>query len=282
MPAAVLAASSMHTSGAEAAIFWICAPLAIVAALGMVFSRNVVHSALMLGGVMLLLAIFYAAQDAPFIAFVQVIVYTGAVMMLFLFVLMLVGVDSRERLIETLQGQRLATATAGIGFLVLLFTGIAHAAIHTSAGLGNVNYPTNPDTGTVETGGNIYQIAKLLFTRYVFAFEVTSALLITAALGAMVLAHRERHEPKKTQGELMRERFKSGAHPTPLPGPGVYARHNAVDTPALLPDGSMAELSVPDPIREISEVHGRRPQPSELSASATVAHPSSGKGQEDS
>jgi hypothetical protein len=83
----------------------------------------------------------------------------------------------------------------------------------------------------------------LIFTRYFFPFEVTSALLITAALGAMVLAHRERLSPKPTQRELSRLRI-AGEHPTPLPGPGTYARHNAVDFPALLPDGTPAALSV--------------------------------------
>ncbi len=77
-----------------------------------------------------------------------------------------------------------------------------------------------------------------------FAFEATSALLITAALGAMVLAHRERTEPKPTQKDLSKGRFLSGDHPCPLPGPGTYARHNAVDMPALLPDGTPSELSV--------------------------------------
>ena len=76
-----------------------------------------------------------------------------------------------------------------------------------------------------------------------FPFEITSALLITAALGAMVLAHRERLSPKPTQRRLSRERIGSG-HPTPLPGPGTYARHNAVDMPARLPDGSTSALSV--------------------------------------
>ena len=87
-------------------------------------------------------------------------------------------------------------------------------------------------------------LANLIFSRYVFAFEVTSALLITAAMGAMVLAHRERHEPRLTQRDRSRQRFRGGENPAPLPGPGVYARHNAVDTPALLPDGTPAEVSV--------------------------------------
>jgi hypothetical protein len=86
-------------------------------------------------------------------------------------------------------------------------------------------------------------LATLIFTTYVFPFEVTAALLITAALGAMVLAHRERTAPKPTQRDLSKQRV-AGDHPSLLPGPGVYARHNAVDFPALLPDGSPSELSV--------------------------------------
>jgi len=109
MPTAVLA-SSLQAGGPETAVFWILAPLAVLFALGMVFSRNTVHCALMLGAVMLILAVFYAAQDAPFLAFVQVIVYTGAVMMLFLFVLMLIGVDTKDSLAEMLRGQRIAAA----------------------------------------------------------------------------------------------------------------------------------------------------------------------------
>jgi NADH-quinone oxidoreductase subunit J len=87
-----------------------------------------------------------------------------------------------------------------------------------------------------------------LFSKYVIAFEATAALLITAALGAMVLAHRERLTPRLTQADLARGRMSDyaehGKHPGPLPPPGVFARHNAVDTPALLPDGSTSELSV--------------------------------------
>jgi NADH-quinone oxidoreductase subunit J len=169
---------------------------------------------------------------APFLAFVQIIVYTGAVLMLFLFVLMLVGVSSADAIVETIRGQRLAAGVAGVGFLVLLALGIGHAAIG----------PARP-LGTSYNAGNIQGIAFLIFHRYVFPFEVTSALLITAALGAMVLAHRERTSPRPTQRMLSRRRIASG-RPTPLPGPGTYARHNAVDMPALLPDGSLSELSV--------------------------------------
>ena len=223
-----------HTSGSEAATFWILAPIAFIAALGMVTTRRAVHAALLLAVDMLSFAVFYAVQDAPFLAFVQIFVYTGAVMMLFLFVLMLVGVDASDSLVETLRGQRIAAVVLGLGFAILLVAGIGNAVVDI------------PDRGlaAANADGNTTGLAHLLFTRYVFAFEVTSALLITAALGAMVLTHRERLTPKPTQRDLMRARVRSG-RPTPLPTPGVYARHNAVDVPALLPDGSAAEESLP-------------------------------------
>ena len=97
---------------------------------------------------------------------------------------------------------------------------------------------------TANSNGNVEGLAALIFSRYLWAFELTSALLITAAVGAMILAHRERFERRKTQRELSEERFRPGGHATPLPSPGVYARHNAVDVAALLPDGSYSQTSV--------------------------------------
>jgi NADH-quinone oxidoreductase subunit J len=213
-------------------IFYALAVISVAAGLGMVLAPRAVHCALLLAVVMLSLAVFYAELGAPFLAFVQVIVYTGAVLMLFLFVLMIVGVTSRDSLVETIRGQRVAAALVGIGMLVLLVLVIGHAAI----GPGS-------SSGAGYSGSNVQAIAKLIFTTYVFPFEVTSALLITAALGAMVLAHRERTTPKPTQRSLARLRVASG-RPQSLPGPGVYARHDAVDMPALLPDGTSSDLSV--------------------------------------
>ena len=224
------------TSTGEAITFWILGPLAVVAAVLMVLSRNAVHAALFLAGVMLSLAGLYAAQDAPFLAAVQVIVYTGAVLMLFLFVLMLVGVDSSDSLVETLRGQRVAAFVAGLGFAVLLI-GALSSAVGDGDGVG---------LRQVNAEGNVVGIARLLFTKYVFAFEITSALLITAALGAMVLAHKEKGAAHLTQRALARRRFASG-HPTSLPGPGVFADHDSTATAALLPDGTEAPGSV-DPI----------------------------------
>jgi NADH-quinone oxidoreductase subunit J len=217
---------------AREAVFWILAAVATVAGLGMVLARRAVHCAVLLAVVMLSLAILYALQGAPFLAFVQVIVYTGAVLMLFLFVLMIVGITSADSVVETIRGQRLAAAAAGIGLLVLLILVVGHAAIG----------PAAPASASF-SASNMAGLGTLIFTTYVFPFEVTSALLITAALGAMVLAHRELLTPKLTQRRQSRDRIASG-HPAPMPGPGTFARHNAVDMPALLPDGSPSALSV--------------------------------------
>jgi NADH-quinone oxidoreductase subunit J len=217
--------------------FWILAPVMVVCALGLLFARKAVHCALLLAVVMISLAVLYAVQDAPFLFAVQIIVYTGAILMLFLFVLMLVGVDASDSVVETIRGQRLFAGIIGLIFGVTLVIGVAQVSVGVVTGLGVAN-----------TGGNVQAIAKILFTTYVFAFEVTSALLITAALGAMVLAHRERLTPKLSQADVaarrMREYADTGRHLGPLPPPGVFARHNAVDTPALLPDGTPAAASI--------------------------------------
>jgi NADH-quinone oxidoreductase subunit J len=214
--------------------YWVLAVASVLAALGMVLARRAVHCALLLAIVMLSLAVFYAMEGAPFLAFVQVIVYTGAVLMLFLFVLMIVGITAADSIIETIRGQRAWAITGGVAMFVLLVLTIGNSVLSlgpagkSSAQFGNAN---------------VTSLAHLIFTKYVFPFEITSALLITAAVGAMVLAHRERLRPKPTQREMAAARI-AGGHPTPLPGPGTYAQHNAVDMPALLPDGSQSELSV--------------------------------------
>lgn len=220
-------------SGGEEALFWVLAPLMVISALGLVFAKKAVHAALCMAFVMISLGLIYFAQQAPFLGSVQIFVYTGAVMMLFIFVLMLIGVDSADSLVETIKGQRLAATLLGVGTVVLLLLVIGH-----------VSYPAPVGLDKVNQSGNIGAIAATIFGSYVWAFEVTSALLMTAALGAMVLAHRERLVPKPTQRELSIRRIRSGPVKAPLPAPGVFARHNAVDTPALLPDGTPSELSV--------------------------------------
>ena len=223
-----------RTSTGEAVTFWVLATLALIGALGVVTAANAVYCAMSLAMTMIVLAVFYMIEDALFLGVVQIVVYTGAVMMLFSFVLMLIGVDSAESLVETLRGQRVAAVAAGLAFGIVLIAGIGSAATQSYTGLTQAN-----------AGGNVQGLAALIFSQYLWAFELTSALLITAAIGAMILAHRERFERRKTQREMSIERFQPGGYPTPLPGPGVFARHNAVDTPARLPDGSPSRLSVP-------------------------------------
>jgi NADH-quinone oxidoreductase subunit J len=244
--------AAVEISHGEAALFWILGPIALAGAFGTVLARNAIHAALFLVMTMGSLGVFYFIQEAPFLGVVQIIVYTGAIMILFLFVLMLVGRDSSDSLVETLRGQRWAATLCGIGFALLVAGGLYRAVRHTPmAGLASQN----------ANGANVNNVAELLFTKYLFAFELTSALLITAAVGAMVLAHVER-EPGEKRGQrvLSRERVRSG-RPQPLPGPGVFATHDSIATPALLPDGSVAPESVsrlidePLPLDEL-ERHG--------------------------
>jgi NADH-quinone oxidoreductase subunit J len=237
MSATLLAAGEL-THGSvplgEAIAFWILGPVSLAGAIGTVLLRNAVHSALSLVATMSSLGTFYLIEQGPFLGLVQIIVYTGAIMILFLFVLMLVGRDASDSLVETLRGQRWAAALFGIGFALLVAIGVGRAV----AGV----QPVDLD-GPNADGNNVNAIANLLFTRYLFAFELTSALLIIAAVGAMVLAHIERDAPKPTQKTLARARIRSG-RPQPLPGPGVLSSGNSIGTPALLPDGSLSRESV--------------------------------------
>ncbi|MHC5264042.1 NADH-quinone oxidoreductase subunit J [Streptomyces sp. UC4497] len=238
--ATTLAAS---TSTGEAFQFWILGTVAVIGALCTILMKKAVHSALCLAGTMIILAIFYLANGAYFLGIVQIVVYTGAIMMLFLFVVMLVGVTAADSLTETIKGQRWLAALCGLGFGVLLIAGIGQASLTQFNGLGKAN-----------AGGNVEGLAALIFTKYVFAFEITGALLITATVGAMVLTHRERTERAKTQRELAEERVREGKHLPPLPAPGVYARHNAVDIAGLLPDGTPSELTVMQTLRERGQI----------------------------
>jgi NADH-quinone oxidoreductase subunit J len=269
----ILAGSAAETTRLVA--YWILAIMSVAAAVGMVLARKAVHCAALLAVVMLSLAGFYIMLGAPFLAFVQIIVYTGAVLMLFLFVLMIVGISAADSIIETIRGQRMWAALAGIAMLVLLSLVIGHAVIGPAA------------ANSAKFGSaNVTTLANLIFTKYLYPFEITSALLITAALGAMVLAHRERIGPKPTQRDLAAQRIASG-RPTPLPGPGTYAQHNGADMPALLPDGSHSELSVSPVLsgrpgaETPRELPGATAGPAAPQAAGSIAGPASaGGGQE--
>ena len=221
-------------SYAEAWLFWLIAPLMVLGAFGLLFARKAVHAALCMAFVMVNLGVLYLASQAEFLGIVQVFVYTGAVMMIFLFVLMLIGVDASDSLTETIRGHRAASLVVALALAAVMFLAVGSFTLAEPAGLDKVN--VDP--------GNVSGLADLIFGKYVWVFEITSALLITAAVGAMVLAHRERLTPKSTQRQLAARRVKDNVFVAGLPAPGVYARSNSVDTPALLPDGTPSELSV--------------------------------------
>lgn len=221
-----------QTTTGEAILFWILAIVMVLAAFGLLFARKAVHAALSLVVVMIGLAFLYVAQDAAFLGVVQVVVYTGAIMMLFLFVLMLVGVDASDSLTETLRGQRWVAVLAGLGLVVVLAGVAGRAHYGPATGLTDANADSNP-----------VALARLVFGSYAFALEAVGALLITAAIGAIMLTHRRRMTPRVTQRERAAARVRAGDI-AGKPAPGVYARHNAMDVPALDPQGRPIEASV--------------------------------------
>ncbi len=166
---------------AELIVFIVLAPLSVVSALGMVLSRNAVYSALLLVVNFFCLAGFYVLLEAQFVAVVQVIVYAGAIMVLFLFVLMLLGVESQESVRETIRGQRPAAVLLTLGLLVAIVAALAAGVFDAApASLAAAN-----------EGGNVQAVGRLLFTRYTFAFETAGVLLVVAAVGALVLGKRQ-------------------------------------------------------------------------------------------
>lgn len=240
---ALLAAAPMTGGGemttGESVAFWILGPAALTGGLGMIFARNAVHSALWLVMTMLSLGVIYMVQQAPFLGLTQIIVYTGAIMMLFVFVLMMVGRDASDSVVEVLRGQRLAAAVLGVGL-----AGLAVAAVaETLTAVGPVGL--GPAYGP-EARGNVEALGTSIFRDYLLPFELTSALLITAAVGAMVYTFAGRARRKQPgQRERVVERLRG-----PLvsygsrSGPGVFATADSVATPALLPDGSVAPASL--------------------------------------
>ncbi len=164
----------------ELVTFWVTAPISVGAAAFMLLQRNAVYAALLLILNQFTLAVFFVLLDAQFLAAVQVIVYAGAIMVLFLFVIMFLGVDRRESLRERLPGQR----ALGIALGVLLVAAVV-LVIQTGVGLTRAELPDIP-----QPQGNVRAVADVLFTDFVFPFEVTSILLIVAAIAAMVLARR--------------------------------------------------------------------------------------------
>ena len=166
-------------------VFWVFAPVSVGSAIAMLLQRNAVHAALFLIVNFFTIAVFYLVLGASFLFAVQIIVYAGAIMVLFLFVIMLLGVDRDEPLVERLRGQRTFAIVLGTGIALELFFAIR-------AGIGlSTKAPANFDE-VANRGGNAVALSRVLFRSYFFPFEATSVLLIIAAVAAMVLATRRR------------------------------------------------------------------------------------------
>lgn len=256
--------TGLTISAGEGVLFWILAPLMVLGALSLLFARRTVHIAVSIAGVMVGLAVMYIANEATFLGVAQVVVYTGAVMMLFVFVIMLVGVDSTESLTETLRGQRWLAALSALGLAILLGAVVTRAVLPEPVGLAAANADSNP-----------VAVARLVFSDFVFAFELTGALLITAAVGALSLTHRVRLGIKvdqRTLAEAKLKRYGAGGDATLVvnrPGPGVYARHNSADMPAVDAAGNPVEESITTVLR----VRGQERELPSAEELADAGHP---------
>jgi NADH-quinone oxidoreductase subunit J len=164
-------------------VFWIIAPISVVSAGAMVLARNAVHAALLLIVNFFTLSVFFLILGSPFLFVVQIIVYAGAIMVLFLFVIMLLGVDQPVPLTEHIKGQRWLAALLGASLVL-------EVALAVRLGIG-YSHGKLPDFTSVNAGGNVQALARVLFNSYFFPFEVTSILLIVAAIGAMLHGRRK-------------------------------------------------------------------------------------------
>jgi NADH-quinone oxidoreductase subunit J len=177
----------------EAILFFVTAAAALAGAIGVVTSRNPVHSALFLLLTMVTMAVFFLMQDADLVAIIQIVVYASAIVVLFLFVITLLGVDQHESLDEPRRFQR--PLALGLGALLLAQV-IAIAGNNWATGAKSSTAPLEgPRTGNVQT------LARTLFTDYIWAFEITAVLLVIAVVGGVVLARRSGHRPAPGRGE---------------------------------------------------------------------------------
>lgn len=274
LPASLTEAGTV--SSGETVLFWVVGPLMVLAALGMVFARKAAYAAIALVGVMLCLAAIYIAQQAPFLGVVQVVVYTGAIMMLFLFVLMLIGVDASDSLLETLKGQRWIAALGALGLLCVLVAVFVGAAFPQAVGLDQLDAMAN--TGGAIT--NVTGVALLLFSEYVGAIQLSGALLVVAAVGAITLTHRQRTRPvldqRATAEAKMRAYAQTGASPNQAPAPGVYARTTSATAPALSATGAPVLESVPQVLRirgQVTPIGDFSPETVGAVAAQQAGHP---------
>ena len=219
----------LAASKVDVAVFVVSAAAVLIGALGVIVSRNPVHSALMLVMTLFGVAVLFLAQEAHFLAAVQVIVYAGAIVVLFLFVIMLLGVDRIENLTEEpLRGQRPAAVVLGLVALAqLVFLGGAQWATGAEAVAGSSGGP----------GSNVETLARVLFTRYLYAFELTSVLLVIAVVGAVLLAKRQTATVSTLEGSTRN----AGSSAVGVGGPPPHSDERLREEPASSEPATTAE-----------------------------------------
>lgn len=229
----------------EQILFWCLAvSMVIVAVYGLLIARKAVYTIISVIYVMVGLAFYYTMLEAPFMGVVQVVVYTGAILMMFLFILMLVGINSEDSARETLTGQRAVAVIGALGTLALLSLMLLKSG--PIAKLADAGLPVGLEQANSES--NPVAVAQSIITNHVLTLELTGTLLIVAALGAMTLTHADRVRPKKTQEQIAHEKMQAftakGANPGVLSNPGVYAESNSSTNPSLTAYGEPVGDSV--------------------------------------
>ena len=208
----------MMGSTGEIILFACTAIVMVACALGVLFFKKAAHSVICMVGVMLGLAVLYIANSAPFLGVAQIVVYTGAIMMLFLFVIMLIGIGTSDDYARQSRGAIVAAVLGGLGLIVIVTTAILKA----------LPAPHKPVEVDPYSNQPITDLAITLFQEHWLSMELAGALLITAAVGAMLLTHSDRLAPKADQFETARNKMRAfaekGARIGQLPAPGVYAR----------------------------------------------------------
>ncbi|WP_159717052.1 MULTISPECIES: NADH-quinone oxidoreductase subunit J [Actinomyces] len=224
----------------ETILFGVVALVTIACGIGLLTAKRAVAAAVNMIVIMIGLAILYIANEAPFLGVTQVVVYTGAIMTLVLFVIMLVGVGGEEPVGATSSRSQVPLiALVGVALAGALGVTVWRTPLPRPAGLGSASDPA--------------ELAAALFSRHVVTMELTAMLLIVAALGALTLTHRQRIRPRRSQATIAQEKLRDyaikGTHPGQRPMPGVYAATNSAAAPALDADGTAVEESIPRVLR---------------------------------
>ena len=231
-----------HLGLGEAIVFGVVALVTVACGIGVLTAKRAVNAAINMIGIMISLAVLYIVNESPFMGITQVVVYTGAVMTLVLFVIMLVGVGGDEPV---------GAAGSVMRWPVLILLGLGLAGVLTAAVWRTV-FPMPAGLGDGAKAAPDL-LAVTLYHDHVVTMELTAILLIVAAVGALTLTHRQRIRARLSQRRIaankMRDYASKGVHPGQKPMPGVYASTNSAAAPALGADGEAVEESVPRVLR---------------------------------